>query len=216
MKNSFNSLGIYHSGQQVDLELVKNSTVETLKCAAAYLESKGVSTDFAKAALPANNNGDGQLAAGFLFDMLFFGLFSSIDGLAALETVGQAIAIGDAGAMVIDHEANARRRQSLRRRWKGGEYPEGRRKARFDSARLLRGKFNPGARRQQPVQTQDGLEEIAKLAELLRMIDRLERKGVCSVYVGNEETAFDSLKQVDKDFGKGAMRSYSRPMRIAV
>lgn len=108
---------------------------------------------------------------------------------------------------VFDESANKNRGRKL------NDYPEGRRKA-FFSSKPLNNKFNFAAANENFRFSHDAAAEIASMAEILDMLDVLEKEGVSSIGLDTQGSVHAILKQTVKALKKkNAVRVFSAPMR---
>jgi hypothetical protein len=197
----------------VDIGSIRQAAVERINALCDNLLQKGpAAAAFARAARPANDEGGffGSLA----LEALFWGplMGAMFDGLGEGGSVA-ADAVEKAGWGIAGVEGACMLADGRRPRFIGGAYPEGRRHIRFNDLNRMKKRFNLASTRSDD----DGEAEITALAGLMELVRALERRGVTAIAVEENETVHETLKKAHAGlFSKGAIKTYSAGMRVAV
>ena len=215
------ALGNENKGAQQSVSLVDLRSViaDRMQAAQRRLDPASATAAFADANASHHDNMIGSLIFGLVCWTPFMDAFgANLDGAMAVAAKSPVLAAAADGlSMVWDEKAYKNRRRSiLSAAFKDGIYHGGRNQSGNLTADQVKRKFNLSAANENARYAYDAGAEIAGMAEMLDMIDRLEQQGVTLIALDNSQAVSTSLHAAVTNQGrKPAVYGQSHMLRMA-
>lgn len=189
----------------VSLTDLRTVVADRLQAAQRRLDPASVTAAFAEANASHHDNMIGSLIFGMVCWAPFMSAFgSSMNTMVAAAANSPVLsAAADGLSMVYDEKAyKNRRRRKLAIAFKDGVYHGGRKQVNNLTGDQVKRKFNMVAANENSRFAKDAAAEVAGMAEMLDMIDRLEQRGATMVVLDRSLPVSASLAAAVNEQGK--------------